>query len=489
MSKKVEDREITVVGDSYCRLGGKEKCASNSVLLLILLTSTLAAEVSPPAQSRRELKPNIIIILADDLGYGDLGCYGQKKIFTPHLDQMAAEGMRFTQHYAGAPLCAPSRCVLMTGRHTGHASIRDNAGPQTLRADEPILPEVMRTAGYATYATGKWGLGAVGSTGDPLRRGWEGFLGFYSQIQAHSHWPDAWVKDGKPEPIAENAAGAHGVYAPDLMVEAADTYIRANKHRPFLLYVATTLPHAELSAPIDAMKPYTGKFLEKPYTAGGGYPDCEAPNATRAAMISRLDAHVGRLRATLAELQLTNRTLIVFLADNGAAVAGGSDPKFFNSSGPLKGIKFSLEEGGIRVPAIACWPGTVKPGIVDRLSAFEDWLPTCAALAGVPAPTGIDGIPLAPTLTGINAHAQQDKSHLYWEYNGNQAVRVGNLKAIRAVGTGVVRLYDLAVDIGEKNDVSSARPEDVLRLTAMMDASHVEDDAYPLAGRKRDKKP
>lgn len=466
-----------------------------------LLTASLAAACAiAPAQDR----PNIVYILADDLGYGDLGCYGQEKIRTPHLDRMAAEGLRFTRHYSGCPVCAPSRSCLMTGLHTGHTPIRGNAnhgeeGQTPMPAGTVTVAALLKGAGYATGAFGKWGLGSVGSVASPVRMGFDTFFGFNCQMLAHNYYPYH-LRDGDTLfPLPGNAGDARGQYAPDLIEERTLAFIDANKSRPFLLFVPHIAPHAELAAPDDEiLRSYQGTFPEKPWTgvdAGpefrkGPYGSCAAPHATFAAMVTRLDRHVGRILDRLAAHGLDKNTLVIFSSDNGPHIEGGADPVFFNSGGGLRGTKRDLYEGGIRVPCIARWPGRIAAGRTSDLpSAFWDVLPTLAEVAGVPAPAGIDGLSFLPTLLGDDAR-QRRHDHLYWEFHeqgGKQAVLQGNWKAVR-LGVAKnpaapVALYDLATDSREERDRAADEPALAARLAALMDAAHVESPSFPFIRR------
>ncbi|HJT79008.1 MAG TPA: arylsulfatase, partial [Gemmataceae bacterium] len=466
--------------------------------------------------------PNIVFILADDLGYGDLGCYGQKKIRTPNIDRLAAEGMRFTAHYAGCNVCAPSRCVLMTGKHPGHGTIRDNRqakgypeGQEPVPADTLQLPLLLHKQGYAVGGFGKWGLGPVGSSGDPLRQGFDRWFGYNCQAVAHNYYPTHLWDDDRHVRLNNPAFSAHQKlpagadpndpasyarytgkdYAPDLFGEQARRFVRAHKDRPFFLYYATTVPHLALQVPEDSLAEYAGKFPEKPYTGDRGYLPQRQPHAAYAAMITRLDRDVGRLLALLQELGLAERTIVVFASDNGPLYdrLGGTDTQFFNSAAGFRGRKGSFYEGGFREPCLVRWPGHVAAGSVsDRVTGFEDWLPTLLDLigAGAATPAGLDGISFAPTLLG---RKQGPRPFLYREssgYGGQQCVRVGDWKAIRRnlnpgpkakdQKPGAVELYDLATDPGEKTDVAAAHPETVARLRAILDNQHVDSDLFPL---------
>lgn len=363
-------------------------------------------------------QPNIIFILADDLGYGELGCYGQQKIETPNLDRLAEEGMRFVQHYSGSPVCAPSRCVLLTGKHTGHAYIRDNRemggwGPDARKGQLPIpegtttLGRLLQARGYATCAIGKWGLGGPDSTGHPNKQGFDHWYGYLCQRVAHNYYPthlwrnrekhvlegNKWfsahqrLKKTPADPAGyERYKGAQ--YAPDLMIEEALAFIRRHRNTPFLLYYATPVPHAAIQVPEDSLAPYRGRWEDQPYLGQKGYLPHPAPRAGYAAMVTRMDPDVGRVLALLKQLGLEENTLVMFSSDNGPAFNGGTDSRFFGSAGPLRGLKCDLYEGGIRVPLIARWKGHIQPGATtDHISAFWDVLPTRPTPTQVPVPS------------------------------------------------------------------------------------------------------
>ncbi|MBI5384748.1 MAG: arylsulfatase [Verrucomicrobia bacterium] len=482
--------------------------------LLALLPLTGAPAASP--------RPNIVFILADDLGYGDLGCYGQKKFRTPNIDRLAAEGMRFTAHYSGNNVCAPARCVLMTGLHPGHAYVRDNRpakgfseGQTPVPSGALRLPLTLQKLGYATGAFGKWGLGPVGSTGDPLKQGIDRFFGFNCQAVAHNYYPTSLWNDAQPFPLRNAAFSAHqklpagadtnaaatyaaftgSDYAPDVIGQQALQFIREHKDEPFFLFYPTTVPHLALQVPEDSLKEYEGQFPEEPYPGGRGYLPHRTPRAAYAAMITRLDREVGRVAALVKELGLDERTVFVFTSDNGPLYNkfGGTDTEFFNSAAGFRGRKGSFYEGGFREPCIVRWKGRIAPGSTsDRVTGFEDWLPTLLELAGAKdaTPAGLDGLSFAPTLLG---RAQEPRPFLYREspgYTGQQCVRVGNWKAIRTnlhpppraknQATGAVELYDLANDPGETTDVAAQHPDVVAKLTKIMKEQHVKSELFPI---------
>ncbi|MCU0866954.1 MAG: arylsulfatase [Planctomycetes bacterium] len=477
-----------------------------------LLVAALAISLLP-AQERPTRPPNVVFVLADDLGYRELGSFGQQKIRTPHLDALAKGGMRLLRHYSGSPVCAPSRAVLMTGKHPGHCAVRDNKeakpeGQWPLPAGEPMLPTVFDGAGYATGAFGKWGLGMFGTSGDPLTRGFDRFYGYNCQRHAHSYWPAYLWNDTERQPLANTppvpGAGKLGAdddpsaaasyarfvgsdYAADRIRDQALAFVRTHQDRPFFLYYPSPLPHLALHVKTEDLKPYASAFPEQPYTGGNGYTPHPTPRAAYAAMITRLDAEVGALLTELDTHGLTEHTIVVFTSDNGAthSPVGGTDVDFFASCGELRGRKGSLLEGGIRVPAIVRWPGVVPAGSESaRITGFEDWLPTLAELCGVKAPEGGDGISFAATLRG----AQQDaRPFLYREfagYGGWQAVWVGDEKLVRRQlqkpERATVELYDLAKDPGEAEDLASKRPERVQALQSIAAREHVPSAVFPL---------
>ena len=430
-------------------------------------------------------KPNIIYLLADDLGYGDLGSYGQKLIRTPRLDRMAQEGMRFTQHYAGAPSCQPSRTVLMTGLHGGHTPIRANS-KLPLRATDRTFPSALKEVGYATGAVGKWGLGDLESTGSPSAKGIDEFFGYIDQTHAHTHYPDYLWKNGRRVETPENTDGRRAVFSQDLFMRETFDFVRRHKDRPFFFFGAFTLPHAEVAVPEDSLAEYRGKWPEpKPFPGAKTYSAQKEPRAARAAMITRLDRDIGRLLDLLDELKLSANTLVIFASDNGPITAGGQDPEFFDSNGPLRDLKFTLYEGGIRVPFIARWPGRIARGSESPLVCdFADMFPTFATLAGANIPAGLDGVSLVPTLTG-QPTKQVLRDHFYWEAAPQQAVRRGHWKAYRGAPGRPVELYDLATDVGETKDVASAQPSVAAALEKLLASARTESLDFPLARKSK----
>jgi arylsulfatase A len=468
-------------------------------------------------------RPNIVFFIADDLGYGDLSCYGQQRFRTPNIDRLASEGMKFTAHYSGHNVCAPSRCVLMTGKHPGHAYIRDNRGglgPQG-EGQEPVpagelkLPLTLKQLGYTLGGFGKWGLGGIRTSGDPIQQGFNIFFGYNCQAVAHNYYPTyLWSNDTRvalsnpafsarqrfPAGADPNAPESYvkfsgTQYAPDLISAEARRFVRDNQARPFFLYYPTTVPHLALQVPEDSLREFAGKFPETPYTGGRGYLPQRMPRAAYAAMITRMDREVGRICDLVKELGCEENTLFVFTSDNGPLYEnlGGTDCDFFNSNAGFRGRKGSYYEGGFHVPCLVRWKGKIAPGsVTDRVTGFEDWLPTLLELIGERArtPAGIDGISFAPTLLGKR---QEARPFLYREspgYGGQQCVRVGDWKAIRTglnPGLGSrdaqaapLELYDLSRDFGETNNVAQQHPQVARKLSALMQQQHVRSPLFPI---------
>ena len=468
------------------------------------------------------VRPNIIYILADDLGYGELGVYGQKIIETPNIDALAKNGMLFTQHYSGSPVCAPSRSVFMTGQHTGHTPIRGNdewkergdtwnyqamfdnpylEGQRPIPDSTVTIAEILKSAGYTTGMVGKWGLGAPTTEGLPNRQGFDFFYGYNCQRQAHTLYPmHLWhneerhllnnknvppganlVEGADPNDPASYADFKLNDYAPELMHKEAIKFLEENKDQPFFLYYASPLPHVPLQAPEKWVNYYRSKLgKEEPYTGKSYFPN-QTPRATYAAMISYLDEQVGDLVDKLVELGVYENTIIIFTSDNGPTYAGGADTPFFDSAKPFKTeygwAKGFVHEGGIRVPMIASWPGKIKTGSQsDHISAFYDMMPTFGDLVGVSIPSNTDGISLVPTLMGKKTQKKHD--YLYWEfpaYKGQQAVRMGKWKAIRRdiyEGNLAIELYDLESDIQELNNVADQHMDIVKKITIILDKAH-----------------
>lgn len=451
--------------------------------------------------------PNVVFIIADDLGYGDLGCYGQERFRTPNIDGLARQGLRFTQCYAGTTVSAPSRTCLMTGLHSGHAPVRGNRevkpeGQMSLPAGITSVFQVFRQAGYTTGCFGKWGLGAPGTEGEPNRQGVDDFFGYNCQLLAHNYYADHLWENGKRVELTGNRDGGFGTYTQDLIHEKALQFLDRNREKPFFLFLPYVLPHAELIVPEDSIiRKFRGKYPEKPYRGcdsgpafrRGGYCSQKEPHATFAAMIYRFDVYVGQVIAKLKELGVYDNTLIVCCSDNGPHQEGGADPDFFNSNGILRGYKRDVYEGGIRVPFIVSWPGVVKQGQTDFMCSFWDMLPTFAQLTGVEVRDRVDGISLMPLLTGKGKQKEHD--HFYFEFQeggGRQAVRKGDWKLVRLrVRKGedsVLELYNLAADPSEIHDLSGVRPDKVKELYALMQADHVYDPNWPLLKEEMERK-
>lgn len=444
-----------------------------ATVLPMLLTLLAVAWVSDEAEAQSTLpdRPNIIFIMADDLGYGDLGCYGQRVIRTPSIDRMAREGIRFTQVYAGSTVCAPSRCALMTGRHTGHAWVRGNRRVP-LRDEDVTVAEVLKGAGYATGIIGKWGLGNEGTTGVPNKQGFDEWFGYLDQVHAHTYYPEyLWRNEEKVflEGNVEerrNVAIERTQYSHDLFAEEALSYIRRHRDDTFFLYLALTIPHAN-----NERGAALGDGMEVPDYGAYGDEDWPDPQKGHAAMITRLDSDVGRILDLLRELNLDDHTIVFFTSDNGPHREGGADPDFFNSSGGLRGIKRALYEGGIRVPAIAWGPGLIPAGKVsDQPWAFWDFLPTAAELAGVQAPPSLDGISIAPTLfPGLREQEQHD--YFYWEFHEGDYLRAvlrGKWKYVKSERNDTAELFDLSQDLAEQNDLAQDNPELVTQMEAIL---------------------
>jgi len=455
------------------------------------------AGARPPAPRR----PSIIMIVADDLGYGDLGCYGQTRIQTPNIDKLAEQGIRFRNAYAGSPVCSPSRAALMLGQHTGHLKIRGNAKPTTLTPDDYTLSQMLKDAGYKTCLIGKWGLAEEGQPGLPQKKGFEEFLGYLSNTEAHDYyWEWIWRYD-PPRPghegfdnrrhFSENAGAKRGLYLPDLFTKAALNYININKpspfnqYRPFFLCLNYNLPHANNE---EGRRTGNGMQVpsDEPYS-GEAWPQ---PEKNKAAMITKLDAYVGQILDKLVTLKIDTNTIVIFTSDNGPHAEGGVKADFFKSSGPLRGIKRDLYDGGIRVPAIVRWPARVQFGQVnDLVWANWDWLATFADLAMTKSPTNTDSISIYPTLVG---QAQTNKhDFLYWEFHERgfqQAARMGDWKAVRPQAKEPLELYNIATDLGEKVDLAKQNPEIVAKFETYFKTARTESAAWPIKPKPPEKK-
>ena len=446
-----------------------------------------APPVPPASPAPAPRRPSIILIVADDLGYGDLGCYGQSKIKTPNIDQLAAEGVRFTDFYAGSTVCAPSRCALMTGLHTGHAYIRGNANV-ALRSQDVTVADLLKKAGYHTGLIGKWGLGDENSSGMPQSHGFDEFGGYLDQTHAHDYYTDhLWRYDPthgfSQMSLIENAGGKQALYTHDLFETGALNFIklnqptRLNHYRPFFLYFAVTLPHAN-----NEEGRRSGNGMQVPSDAPYSSESWPQVEKNKAAMITRLDATVGKILDELKELNLEDNTIVLFTSDNGPHKEGGVDPKFFESSGPLRGIKRDLYEGGVRVPMIVRWPGRIKPARVsDLVWTFWDFLPTACQIAGVKPPENIDGISMLPGLLGQTQTNRHD--FLYWEFHEGgfkQAVRCGQWKAVRLQAGGPLELYDLQADPGEKHNVAEQQPQVLAKIEQYLKTARTDSEQFPV---------
>ena len=463
---------------------------------------------SNKVSERNHLQPNIIFILADDLGYGDVGVYGQQNFETPNLDRLAHGGMKFLQHYSGSTVCAPSRSALMTGQHTGHTFIRGNSergftldkeGQYPLAPEEITIAEVLKKGGYATGAFGKWGLGYPGSEGDPTKQGFDEFFGYNCQRVAHNYYPTHLWDNLTKTPLKGNDGKTKTVYAPLIIHEKALSFIEKNKGRPFFMYYPSVIPHAELAAPEKYMEKYRGKFMpEKEYIKKGnsspnskvnpesinnynvgGYNSQKESHAAFAAMVSLLDEQVGQIIDKVDDLGIAENTLIIFSSDNGPHLEGGADPDYFGSNGPLRGYKRDLYEGGIRVPTLAYWPSQITPNSKsDHISAFWDFFPTAIEIAGLDYNSSkIDGISFLPELKGEN---QKKHPYLYWEFlekGGRQAVRMNQWKAVRMNMSknpdSPIELYNVHQDIGEQENLAVQYPEVLKEVSRIMNKEHI----------------
>jgi len=445
---------------------------------------------SPPPAPRRA---SIIFILADDLGYGDLGSYGQDRIKTPNLDRLAAEGIRFTSCYAGSTVCSPARAALMLGQHTGHLKIRGNVRPTSLASDDVTVARMLQESGYRTALIGKWGLADAGLPGVPQKMGFDEFLGYLSNREAHDYYPDYLWRYDPPGPgkkgfddrmqFPENGGIKQGLYVPDLCTTAALNFIKINqpdqfnRYRPFFLFLSYTIPHAN-----NEEGKLTGNGMEVPSDGQYANEPWSAPEKSKAAMITRMDADIGRILEQLKKLNIEKNTMVVFTSDNGPHAEGGVDPKFHHSAGPLRGLKRDLYEGGIRVPMIVRWPAQIKPGQVSDFPwAQWDFLPTAADIALTKAPKGIDGISIYPLLTGQVQTNKHD--FLYWEFHERgfqQAARMGDWKAVRPQAGEPLELYNLKTDIGEKKDVAEDNPKVVKEFEAYFKTARTDDPQWPM---------
>jgi len=452
------------------------------MILAVVALAALPAAQTPPA------RPNIILIQADDLGYGDLSSYGQAAFRTPALDALAAGGIRFTHYYAGSTVCAPSRTALLTGLHTGHASIRGNL-ELPLPAADVTIATALHEAGYRTAVIGKWGLGNPGTSGEPKKKGFDYSFGFLDQRHAHRQYTDHLFRDGE-----RYATDLEHDYVNDLFTRETLSFIDTADARPFFVYLNYTVPHAELRAPEEAMRPWRGTFPETPFVNTRGdavptgtdqevapYRSQETPKAAFVAMITRMDRDIGTIAERLRARGIDRNTLVLFTSDNGPHQEGGGDPQYFKSSGGLRGVKRDLYEGGIRVPMIASWPGTIPAGRVsDTTWAHWDLFPTLAGIAGAKTPSGLDGRSMAPTLRG---QPQPEHAPFYWEFHERgfqQAARMGKWKAVRTGKDAALELYDLDKDPGEATNIASAHPDVVQRLEAYLKSARTESSLWPI---------
>ena len=467
-----------------CALTRQLETMKATLLLFVAMLGSLTAET-----------PNIVFVLADDLGYGDIGCFGQTKIKTPHLDQMAKEGLKLTNFYAGSTVCAPSRCVLMTGKHTGRARVRGNGwGP--LEDDDVTVAEVLKQAGYRTALCGKWGIGEEGTTGVPNKQGFDFFYGYLNQRHAHNYYPTFLLRNDQREslpnvPESEDKVGGGWAreaiaYSHDLILEESLNWIEKESTKPFFLYLALTIPHAnnERGRGLgDGQEvPDYGIYEDKDWTR---------PNKGQAAMVSHMDRDMGRLFAKLKDLSIDENTLVIFTSDNGHHREGGNDPDFFDANGPLRGMKRDLYEGGIRVPTIARWPGMIAADKTSTLPAyFGDFMSTVCELTAQKLPDETQSVSFLPTLLG-KLDAQVPHNYLYWEFHegeGKQAVRFGKWKAVRQpFGNGHIELYDLSKDIGERKNCAIQRNDLVQRAAQLMNDAHVPDPRMNTKKRKQKK--
>jgi arylsulfatase A-like enzyme len=438
-------------------------------------------------------RPSIILIMADDLGYGDLGCYGQTRVKTPNIDRLAAEGIRFTDFYAGSTVCSPSRAALMLGQHTGHLKVRGNARGASLSPEDPTLASVLKESGYRTALLGKWGLAEEGSPGLPQKVGFDEFAGYLSNTEAHNYYPDSIWRYDPPRPghggidgkmpYPQNGGAKKSVYMPDVFTTAALNYIKINKpgqfnrYRPFFLFLSYTTPHAN-----NEEGRRTGNGMEVPSDAPYSGEPWSAPEKNKAAMITRMDSDIGRILDQLKELNMETNTIVVFTSDNGPHREGGVDPKFHKSSGGLRGIKRDLYEGGIRVPMIVKWPLKIRAGQVSDFPwAMWDLLPTAADLALAKPPKDIDGISIYPLLTGKVQTNKHD--FFYWEFHERgfqQAARMGDWKAVRPQRDEPLELYNLKTDVGEKEDVARKNPDVVAKFETYFKTARTDDPKWPM---------
>lgn len=488
------------------------------ISLLMICFGSIGLADQPNTKS---MKPNIIFILADDLGWGDIGCFGQEKIPTPNLDRLAQHGIRLTQHYSGAPVCAPSRCVLLTGRHLGHAEIRGNQqakvffpefkeGQHPISAEAFTLAEYLKAAGYTTAAFGKWGLGPVGSTGDPNRQGFDLFFGYNCQAVAHSYYPSHLWKNAEPIPLNTKPISGHSKpvegdfhaedfigtnYAPARMIQEAEAFLKQQSDKPFFLYLPFIEPHVAMHPSLESLKRFPEQWDDRVYRGQCGYLPHPRPRAAYAVMVSDLDSYVGRILTSVKERGLEESTLIIFSSDNGATHAhpgderfhvGGADPKFFKSTADLRGYKGSVYEGGLRVPTIVSWKGKLGENKTnDSPSYFADWFPTLCDVIGGSRPEGLDGESLWPILKdGSNLAERKPMIWVFPEYTGQVAVRIGDFKVIRqglkTKKPKAWEVYNLRLDRSEQNNVADQHEELILQATEILEAETNDNRIFPM---------
>lgn len=468
--------------------------------VFILLTIVSCTDHKKDVKTIDDVRsPNIIYILADDLGYGDLSSYGQENFKTPNIDRLASQGMLFTQHYSGSTVCAPSRSALMTGMHTGHTVVRGNKeiqpeGQYPIPESTYTIAEMFQDKGYTTGAFGKWGLGFPGSDGDPNQQGFDTFFGYNCQRLGHNYYPRHVWSNQDSIVLQENMGRKKGVYAPNLIHKKTLEFIQANKDKPFFLYVASIIPHAELAAPEEVMKKHRGKYPPEKIYDGldsgpdyrkGPYESQKESHAAFVAMVSILDQQVGEIMDKVMELSLDKNTIIVFTSDNGPHQEGGADPDYFDSNGKLRGYKRDLYEGGIRVPMIASWQGKIEPNTkTDHISAFWDVFPTFGNLIGADIPTDLDGVSFLPTLLN-NKQNQREHEYLYWEFHelgGRQAVRMGDWKAVKYNvlndPNAPIELYNLMEDIKEENNVALDHPDIINTMERILKEARTPSDVF-----------
>lgn len=465
----------------------------NSRLYLLSAAGIAAAgsatAAKPEIPVRHSAKPNIVFVLADDMGIGDVGCYGQRRIATPNIDRLAAYGLRFTHHYAGSTISAPSRCALLTGKHTGHGSVRGNLGTKDgfdfeLPAGETTVAEILKKSGYATACVGKWGLGGPGTAGSPHNKGFDYFFGYLSQVAAHRYYPDHLYENDRKVLLDGKT------YSHFLIMDKGIEFIEQHADEPFFVYFAITPPHADLDYP-DIGR-YEGRFEEPPYDPAkkGNFKNNENPRATYASMIAEIDANVGRILETLEAHGVLDNTLFIFSSDNGVHDVGGHDPDYFDSNGPFRGYKRDLYEGGVRTPFVVSWPAVItRSRETGHISAFWDFLPTVCDLTGMPLPDGIDGISYLPTLLGQD-ESQREHEYIYYEFygqGGKQSILKEGWKLVRLrlriPGKIVEELYNLDRDPSETHNLIGKYPGKAKELRALAATARTENPDFSLFGK------